>query len=145
MTGKGHLEVSVATLWRRGRESVVEVLCARRRAGDTLGGFWELPGGKIEPGEHPLAGAVREVLEETGIELDGSEGAWLDCGVVAPSAAPRFHVFVHRTAVTAEALPLESEECRWVPLPDLEALGFPPANRTVTARVIEALRDLGLR
>jgi 8-oxo-dGTP pyrophosphatase MutT (NUDIX family) len=32
--------------------------------------FWFPPGGEIEPGEDPRAAAVREVREETGLELD---------------------------------------------------------------------------
>jgi len=34
-------------------------------------GAWSLPKGEIEPGEEPLAAAVREVEEETGFRLDG--------------------------------------------------------------------------
>lgn len=32
-------------------------------------GYWMLPGGHIDPGEDPLAAAIREVKEETGIRL----------------------------------------------------------------------------
>ncbi|OIV37959.1 hypothetical protein BIV57_08220 [Mangrovactinospora gilvigrisea] len=33
-------------------------------------GNWALPGGLLDPGEEPAAGAAREVLEETGVEID---------------------------------------------------------------------------
>ena len=33
-------------------------------------GFWELPGGNVDPGEKVEQGAVREVLEETGLRVD---------------------------------------------------------------------------
>lgn len=33
-------------------------------------GMWNLIGGKVEPGETPLAGAVRETFEESGVRLD---------------------------------------------------------------------------
>lgn len=44
------------------------VLLARRPPGDRLEGHWELPGGKIEPGESPEACLARELAEECGIE-----------------------------------------------------------------------------
>lgn len=45
------------------------VLLAERPAGKHLAGFWEFPGGKLEPAEQPLAALSRELREELGIEL----------------------------------------------------------------------------
>src|SRR5690625_585478 len=42
----------------------VRVLAARRGAGMRHAGLWELPGGKIEPGEGPRQALVRELAEE---------------------------------------------------------------------------------
>lgn len=42
------------------------VLCAQRGTAGTLGGYWEFPGGKIDPGETPRAALIREILEELG-------------------------------------------------------------------------------
>lgn len=44
------------------------VLIAQRPAGKALAGRWEFPGGKLEPGESPLAALERELREETGIQ-----------------------------------------------------------------------------
>jgi 8-oxo-dGTP diphosphatase len=45
------------------------VLISKRHADTHQGGLWEFPGGKLEPGESPLAALQRELTEELGIVL----------------------------------------------------------------------------
>jgi len=51
-----------------------------RRAIEPFRGYWDIPGGFCEVDEHPVQTAIREVREETGleIELTGILGLWLD-------------------------------------------------------------------
>jgi len=44
-------------------------LLLARRAIEPFKGMWDIPGGYLEEGEHPEAGAIREVLEETGLDV----------------------------------------------------------------------------
>lgn len=56
-----------------------KVLLARRGV-EPYKGYWDIPGGFLEPGEHPEAGAIRELAEETGLEirLNGLLGMYMD-------------------------------------------------------------------
>ncbi|MEV7081364.1 (deoxy)nucleoside triphosphate pyrophosphohydrolase [Streptomyces sp. NPDC093516] len=55
------------------------LLAARRSAPAELAGRWELPGGKVEPGEAADAALVRELREELGVDAETGEripGEW---------------------------------------------------------------------
>ncbi len=41
-----------------------KIFIARRKPHLSQGGYWEFPGGKLEPGEDPIAALERELLEE---------------------------------------------------------------------------------
>ncbi|MGI5216899.1 NUDIX hydrolase [Nocardia sp. CA-290969] len=53
------------------------VLLLRRPGNDFMGGIWELPSGKVEPGEMLDQALAREVEEETGLQVTGI-GRYID-------------------------------------------------------------------
>lgn len=56
-------QVAAAVIIERGL-----LLLARRGPAEKLAGFWELPGGKLEPGETPQRCLERELFEELGMQ-----------------------------------------------------------------------------
>jgi 8-oxo-dGTP diphosphatase len=68
------------------------VLLAERTRRQVAAGFWEMPGGKIEPGEAPAQAAARELLEETGLTALGVM-PWLSYEHQFPSKRLRLHFF----------------------------------------------------
>lgn len=60
-----HHDIAAAVVWRGSR-----LLIARRPEEGLLGGLWEFPGGKVEPGESPAEAARRELREEVGVEAE---------------------------------------------------------------------------
>jgi 8-oxo-dGTP diphosphatase len=65
-----------------GAQALVEVdgrVLLGRRADDPSAGLWDIPGGFLDEGEHPLDGLRRELREETGLEIEPVEylGTWI--------------------------------------------------------------------
>ncbi len=72
-----------------------DVLLGRRPDGKPYAGYWEFPGGKVEPGEAILDALKREFVEELGMQVLSAE-PW--CGVehVYPHAHVRLHFYISR-------------------------------------------------
>lgn len=111
------LRVALVIVVRDGR-----VLVTKRPAEAHMGGLWELPGGKVRPGEEPEAAARRELLEETGLRVDRLEPR-IECEHEYPDRTIHFHVFVGRDPLG------DLRGRRFVTPRELSALPMPPANR----------------
>jgi 8-oxo-dGTP diphosphatase len=68
------------------------VLLAQRPPGKPYAGYWEFPGGKLEPGEAPQAALARELREELGIEVTRA-APWLVQEFVYPHAHVELNFF----------------------------------------------------
>lgn len=68
------------------------VLLAQRPPGKAYAGYWEFPGGKLEPGETPMHALVRELHEELGIEVRRA-APWLTHEFVYPHAHVELNFF----------------------------------------------------
>ena len=103
-----------------------QVLICQRRASDPLGGCWEFPGGKLEPGESREQCLARELAEELAIHVQVIEP--LDTIEYDYAAVRlRLHPYLCRH-VEGEPVPLASQQVTWATAADLQKYVFPPAN-----------------
>ncbi len=131
------IQVGVGVLVRDRGSPSCRVLIARRRQETVLGGYWELPGGKVEVGETLPACVAREFEEELGIRV-AVEQPLRVCEHAYDHGTVRLHSFYCRL-VAGEPQPLEVAEWRWVAPGDLVEYRFPPANDALIQAV---MRDL---
>mgnify|MGYP006291498621 FL=1 len=118
-----------------------QILITQRRPGAVYAGYWEFPGGKIEPGETPVDAAVRAVREE------------LACRARPTRVLPQIiHTYEHATVRLhpvlsrlhpsgPEPVAREVADWRWSPLDRLPWAEFLPANVRVVTALVRALTD----
>jgi 8-oxo-dGTP diphosphatase len=104
-------------------------LLAQRPAGKVYPGFWEFPGGKIEPGEDARAALVRELEEELGIRVTQAT-PWITRVYAYTHATVRLHFF-RVTAWDGEPRPLEDQAIAWQRVEAPDVAPMLPANAPV--------------
>ena len=115
------IEVSAGLVFRSG-----QLLITRRHARAHLGGLWEFPGGKREPGETFEQCLVRELREELGVDV-----------VVGRLFETVTHAYPERTVLLkfflcqlpqGEPQAIDCAAVKWVNHPELAAHDFPAAD-----------------
>ena len=110
-----------------------KVLITQRTAAQALPLQWELPGGKVEPGEAPVAALVRELFEEIGITVEVGR-VW----DVLFHAYPAFDLVMIVYAcriLDGEPRAIEVADLAWVPPGELPRWDVLPADRPLIERL----------
>lgn len=125
-----HHIVAAAVLNREDR-----VLIAQRPEDGLLGGMWEFPGGKQEPGEELPACLTREIKEELGVKIKvgGKIGVY-------QHAYTHFKITLHAFTCTLsnrqQPRPIEARQLRWVTLDQLEDFPMGKLDRQISRQLI---------
>lgn len=117
-----HYDIAVGII----RDAESRVYIQQRATDAMLGGLWEFPGGKVEPGETPEVACHREVLEETGMQIQ----------VVAPitsikHAYSHFRITMHafECVLLSDHVSRTEQPHAWIAKESFGDYAFPRANR----------------
>jgi mutator protein MutT len=111
-----------------------KLLITQRRLQDHLGGLWEFPGGKLEPGESFSECLVSELREELGIEVR-VHGDIEDITHAYPEKTVRLKFFRCELS-RGVAKPIHCHAVAWITRDDLDSYEFPAAD----GKLLETLR-----
>jgi 8-oxo-dGTP diphosphatase len=109
------------------------ILIAQRRADQALPLQWEFPGGKVEPGEAPVAALVRELREELGVTVAVGR-IWDVLFHVYPAFDLVMLVYVCRI-VEGSPRAVEVADLAWAAVRDLARWDILPADRPLVERL----------
>ena len=107
-------------------------LLTRRLEGTHLGGLWEFPGGKCEPGETHHEALARELTEELAVPI-----------AIGPRILSTTYAYAERTVelhfyearLLGTPVPQLAQEMRWASRDELLTLDFPEADATLIRRL----------
>lgn len=114
-----------------------------RRAVEPYKGMWDVPGGFLEEGEHPVDGLRRELREETGLEIEPGEffGVWMDRYGGDSTALATLNLVWTARVLGGEPVPADDvSELRWFAVDEL-----PSAAEVAFAMVPQVLSAWRLR
>ena len=125
-----HIQVTAAVIHRN-----EQVLIALRPSGGLLGGMWEFPGGKVEPGESDAEALVREIREELGTVVKVGEmvGTYKHAYTHFRVTLRAYHCDIQGIEPSA----LEAMEIRWVAVGALVDYPMGKIDRLISQTLLE--------
>jgi 8-oxo-dGTP diphosphatase len=110
------------------------LLVAQRRRPPDLAGLWELPGGKVAPGETEVTALARELREELGLEVVVGE-----LSMQVSHEYPQYTVdlVVYKATTDDEPHKLRVHDLRWVLPEDFDQYEFPGADQRTVEELLK--------
>ena len=131
------ITVSGAVILRTNPDTNKKEIFATQRGYGNWKGWWEIPGGKLEPGETPEECIVREIREELATEIKAER----ILGIVDYDY-PSFHLtmyWVLCTVVSGDFKLLEHESAKWLTKETLRSVNWLPADELILDKIEELL------
>jgi 8-oxo-dGTP diphosphatase len=110
-------------------------LVSRRLQGTHLAGFWEFPGGKIDPDERAEDALRREIREELDADITTLREIFRTTHAY-PERTVELRFF--RAVLTGPPKPAIGQELRWIRKEEFATLEFPPADAELIANLLHA-------
>jgi A/G-specific adenine glycosylase len=133
-----HYDVVAAVIWRDDHPSASgRFLIAQRLPDGLLGGLWEFPGGKVEPGESLQDALRREIYEELALDISPSDSL-----TEVDHAYTHFRITIHAfhaAIIQGKVKHLGVANHAWVTLDDVDRYAFAVTNRKIIAHLREEL------
>jgi 8-oxo-dGTP diphosphatase len=110
-----------------------KLLVAERPAGKPYSGYWEFPGGKVEPGETSEQAIHRELHEELGIEVLSAEFCF-EHEHAYPDKTVHLHIWLI-SSFSGEPHSRENQQLRWVTLAEMLELRLLEGNWPILDKI----------
>ncbi|HZQ31051.1 MAG TPA: NUDIX domain-containing protein [Mycobacterium sp.] len=114
------------------------VLVAQRDRPPELAGRWELPGGKVGPGEDDAGALIRELAEELGIDVRVGPRLGAD---VALSKTTTLRAYLVTQTCDGVAHAHDHRALYWAAAAELQRLDWVPADRAWLPELLRLLAD----
>lgn len=132
-----HYNIGVAVIWKNNK-----ILIGKRQEDKMLGGLWEFPGGKQKENETIQETVIREVKEETDLDIK-IDSQYCSLKHAYTHFKITLHAFkAHVVAGTEKAQ--SATEIKWATLEECNALPFPKANIKVFEAITKTIQNPSL-